>query len=66
MKVKVKVEKSLPRNYKSLGLSLETWESLNSGEVVELDSVPKEYERFVEVKGSSVKPSKPVTGKGGK
>ena len=66
MKVKVKMQKSLPRNYKSLGLSLETWESLNSGEVVELESVPQEYEGLLEVKSSSAKPSKPVTGKGGK
>ena len=67
MKVKVKRTKSLPRNYKSLGLSFETWESLNSGEEVELDSVPKSYESFVDVsESSSAKPSKPASSKGGK
>jgi hypothetical protein len=45
----VKAKEALPRNYKSVGISFEVWEKLNSMEEVELDSIPEKYKNKIEV-----------------
>ena len=47
--MKVKAKENLPRNYKSVGLSFEVWNKLNSFEEVELDSIPEKYKNKIEV-----------------
>ena len=47
--MKVKARETLPRNYKSAGISFEKWKELNSMKVVELDSVPEKYKSKIEI-----------------
>ena len=68
MKIKIKRSDTLPRNWKSVGLSSKAWEELNGGKAIEVESIPSEYKSLVEeVKESSSasKGSKAAT-KGGK
>jgi hypothetical protein len=58
MKVRILTPKTLPRNYLGLGLTKKTWEELNSGKVVEVDSIPGEYKNKVEeVKETTTSPT---------
>ena len=54
MKVKLK-EGSLPNVWKQCGVSLEEWDKLHSGEVIEVKSVPESIESLVEVVASAKK-----------
>ena len=54
MKVKLK-EGSLPNAWKQCGVSLEEWDKLHSGEVIEVKSVPESIESLVEVVASAKK-----------
>jgi|TARA_B100001094_G_scaffold102571_2_gene98706 hypothetical protein len=54
MKVKLKKGKLVPRDNSFSGLSKQDYNNLNAGKSVEMDSVPKLIESFVE-KEKSVK-----------
>ena len=70
MKIKIKRSDTLPRNWKSVGLSSKAWEELNGGKAIEVEAIPSEYKNLVEEVESS--PSSASTGskatnsKGGK
>ena len=70
MKVKANKPGTLPRDYKVHGWNVDTWEDLNNGKSVEVDSVPSSYELLVtEVKGEGSSASvstKPSPKKGAK
>ena len=70
MNIKAKLPNSLPRNWKSVGLSGKSWEDLNDGKSIEVESVPKGYDQFVEedtsVSSSASIGSKKASSKGGK
>jgi len=57
MKVKLK-EGSLPNVWKQCGVSLNDWNKLHSGEVIEVKSIPESIESLVEVIASSKKSKK--------
>lgn len=70
MKIKINTARTLPRDYKVHGWNVETWEKLNEGEVVEVDSIPSGYNGLVtEVEGdtsSRVEIKSPIKKKGAK
>ena len=70
MNIKAKLPNSLPRNWKSVGLSGKSWEDLNSGKSIEVESIPKGYSHLVEedtsVSSSTSTGSKKASSKGGK
>ena len=57
MKIKLK-EGSLPNVWKQCGVSLNNWNKLHSGEVIEVKSIPESIESLVEVIASSKKSKK--------
>ena len=67
MKIKVKRAGTLPRNYKSKGLTSKAWEDLNGGKAIEVDSVPGDWEHLVEeVETPSTSTGSKAPSKGGK
>ena len=68
MKIKIKRSDTLPRNWKSIGLSSKAWEELNGGKAIEVEAIPSEYEGLVEEESSSSSASQgsKAASKGGK
>ena len=70
MKIKAKFPNSLPRNWKSVGLSGKSREDLNDGKSIEVESIPKGYDQFVDEEASASTSastgSKNASSKGGK
>ena len=56
MKIKLKNGVVLPNNWKSCGCSAEDWTDLNSGNSLELNSIPELIKDNVDVEGSASKP----------
>ena len=58
MKIKLKKGVALPNNWKSFGHSKDDWQTLNSGGVLEVSSIPPLMKNDIDVVESASKPKK--------